>query len=353
VYARIAGLGEWLPERVRTNAEWPTNFAQLAAVSSDRELLDVQSIVTCRADEIALRCLQAEAADPFLGSRERRVADDALTSAQAEANAAQVAILDAGLAPEQIDLVISWTAVPDRICPPTGSKVAELVGADRAYAVGIDMACGSTVAQIEFAAALIESGRARHVLLTQSHLLSRAFKLVHPASPTVGDAATAIVMGPSATPSVLRTVGLSQGRYHEAVTWCRGTKKDPPWYEAGGAFYVGSRNFEQAEELVRSTVRLAAETITDLARANAISLADIDLLVSVQPRKWVSSAIVEALGLSIPCPQTFETLGHLGGCGIVTNLLAARRQGLLQQERRIALYGQGAGFTRAATLISW
>ncbi|HEY5958600.1 MAG TPA: hypothetical protein VIV60_18695, partial [Polyangiaceae bacterium] len=299
MFAKILGLAQWLPERIRTNAEWPANFAELARASEHRELVDVQTIANCKADEIALRCIQAESSDPFLGSKERRVADDGITSAEAEAKAATLAIEDAGIDPAVIDLVISWTALPDRICPPSAPKVAELVGAHRAYGVGIDMACGSTIAQIEFAAGLIESGRAKCVLLTQSHLLSRAFKLLHPASPTVGDAATAIVMGESSEPGVLRTVGLSQGRYHEAVTWCRANKGDPPWYEAGGAYYVGSRNLEQAEELVRSTVRLAAQSIEELVVVNGVALSDIDLLVSVQPRKWVTSAIAEALGLCV------------------------------------------------------
>lgn len=351
--ARIAGLGAWLPPKIRTNAEWPSNFAELARASSMRELIDVQLEVTCPADAIALRCMAEEAADPFLGSRERRVADDAVTSAEAEAMAARCAIEDAGLDAADIDLVISWTAVPDRICPPSAPRVAHLVGATRAYGVGVDMACGTTVAQLEFAAAMIEANRANHVLLTQSHLLSRAFKLVHPASPTIGDAATAIVVSRGEAPTILRTVMVSNGEYHDAVTWCRGVNKDPPWYKAGSAFYVGSRHPDQAELLVRSTVRLAVEQIELLVKVNQISVSDIDLLVSVQPRRWVPGAIVEALGGSAHAPQTFDELGHLGGCGIVTNLMAARRQGLLHAGAKVALYGQGAGFTRAATLISW
>lgn len=351
--ARIVGLGAWLPSRIRQNSEWPANFSELSRESGLRELIDVSPRTTCQADAIALRCMAAEAEDPFLGSRERRVADESVASYEAEALAANCALEDAGRQASDIDLVLSWTAVPDRICPPSAPKVAELIGARRAYGVGLDMACGTTVAQIELAAAMIEANRADHVLLTQSHLLARAFRMLHPASPSVGDAATALVVSRSSKPGVLRSIGHSMGEYYDAVTWCRGVKKDPPWYEAGSAYYVGSRQPKLAEELVRSTVRLAAEMIESLARVNEISVSDIDLLVSIQPRKWVPGAIVEALGVSIPAPQTFEELGHLGGCGIVTNLLAARRMELLRPEAKVALYGQGAGFTRAATLISW
>jgi 3-oxoacyl-[acyl-carrier-protein] synthase III len=351
--ARIAGIGQWLPETVRTNAAWPANFAEVTKNSDTRELVEIQNRPTCRADEIAVKYTAAELNDPFLGAIERRVADANTTAPEAEAEAAVAALADAGLAPGDIDVIMSWAIVPERISPPSAPKVAQLIGAHNAYAVGTDAACASIVTQIEFAAALVESGRARHVLLTQSHLVTRVFKLIHPASPTVGDTATAVVVTTSREPSILRSVAHSDGRFYEAVTWCRGSAKDPPWWQAGSGYYMGSRDIEGAHELVRSTVRLASETITELAAVNGISVSDFEVLASVQPRRWIPRAIVEALDAQILAPQTFDQLGHLGGCGVVANLLAARNNGHIKPSTRVVLYAQGGGFTRAAVLISW
>ena len=49
----------------------------------------------------------------------------------------------------------------------------------------------------------------------------------------------------------------------------------------------------------------------------------------------------------------FDEYAHLGGVGVVANLLAARAGGALDPGARVVLYAQGAGFTRAAALLSW
>jgi len=250
-------------------------------------------------------------------------------------------------------VVVSWAAVPERIVPPSAPDVAYRLGAERAYAVGMDAACATPIAQLEFAAALVETGRARHVLLTQSHLVTRAFPLLHPASPNVGDAATAIVVSASETAGIVATFARTHGEYYPAVTWCRGKDIDPPWWEEGPATYLGSKQREQAEFLVRATVRFGAETLRELLERTRRSLADVRVLASVQPRRWIPSAIAEALGGSLHAPDTFDELAHLGGCGVVTNLLAARAAGLLREGDGALLYAQGAGFTRAACLVNW
>jgi 3-oxoacyl-[acyl-carrier-protein] synthase III len=80
----------------------------------------------------------------------------------------------------------------------------------------------------------------------------------------------------------------------------------------------------------------------------------VDVLATVQPRRWVPAAIAEGLGLAAErAPQTFDEYAHLGGAGVVMNLIAARDAGLLQRGATVALYAQGAGFTRAAALLEW
>jgi 3-oxoacyl-[acyl-carrier-protein] synthase-3 len=353
VKARISGLGQWLPPAVRGNDAWPPEFAERARLSERRELVEVDGAGFSPEDRIAERHFEREAGDPFLGTTRRRVADAGVTAPCAEAEAARSALADAGVAASDIDVVVSWAAVPERIVPPSAPDVAHRLGAERAYAVGMDAACATPITQLEFAAALVESGRAAHVLLTQSHLVTRAFPLLHPASPNVGDAATAIVVSACETPGILATFARSHGEYYPAVTWCRGRSADPPWWEAGPAFYLGSKNSEQAQFLVRATVRFGADTLRELLARAHFPLENVRLLASVQPRRWIPGAIAEALGGTLEAPQTFDEFAHLGGCGVVTNLLAARSAGLLRAGDSALLYAQGAGFTRAACLVRW
>jgi 3-oxoacyl-[acyl-carrier-protein] synthase-3 len=235
--------------------------------------------------------------------------------------------------------------------------VGHFIGAKRAVGMGMDVGCATIVGQLLFATALIESGRARIVLVTGSHLSTRAFPLNHPASPGFGDAATAVLVGPAERPGILSAHAISHGEYYDTVVWRRDDQPDPPWYRPGGPTYVGSFDSAGFARIFRGTVRFGLDTVTEASQRSGITVSDIDVLACVQPRRWVPAAIAEALGISPErAPHTFDELAHLGACGVVTNLLEARRRGLLAPKPNgepptVALYAQGAGFTRAALIV--
>ena len=353
--ATVVGLGEWLPETVRKNDAWPLDFGQPKVAGEDRVLADVraaQSDDPC--DRILARHLSAEAGDPFLGTKFRRVADERMPSWQAEAHAARAALADARIEAREVDVVMAYAAVPDHISPPSAARVAHAIGATRAYAPGVHTACASAIVQLELASALIESGRARTVLLTQSFMMTRAFPLSHPASPNIGDGATAMVLRASQHRGVLATHAVTHGEFYDAVLWRRREPDDSRWFEAGGPMFLSTNDSAAAQRLIQNTVRFGAQTIHELMDKARVSVQELRVLASVQPRRWVPSSLAEVLGLDPECaPDTFSERAHLGACGVVTNLLEARRRGLLTEGAMVALYGQGAGFTRAAGLLCW
>jgi 3-oxoacyl-[acyl-carrier-protein] synthase III len=305
---------------------------------------------------IVQRYLAEEEHDPFLGAHERRVADANMTSAEAEANAGRAALADAGIEPSEVDAIFSWALVPDRLMPSNACRVGDLLGAKRAWSTSVDAACASPITHLNLAAALIESGRARTVLLTQSHLATRTFSMSHPAAPSVGDGAAAMVVTTSAAPGILSTHSMTHGEHHDSVVWCRGKtdETDPPWWQAGGALSMGSRSPEATRALMQDTVPTAARTIAELAQRAGFAVDSIDALLSVQPRRWVPLAIAEALGLNPDvATETYRRYAHLGGVGPVVNLIAARDAGKLSCGSRVVIYAQGAGFTRAAAVLSW
>jgi 3-oxoacyl-[acyl-carrier-protein] synthase-3 len=305
---------------------------------------------------IVARCLAAEENDPFLGGQERRIADSGESSAKAEARAAQAALDDAQLAAGEVDAILSWALVPDRLMPSNACRVQHLLGAKRAWASTVDAACASPVTQLTLAASMIESGRARSVLLTQSHLVSPTFPLMHPAAPCVGDGATAMLVVASEEPGILLTHSVTHGEHYDAVVWCRDKdpEKDTPWWEPGGAYFMGSHDQAATRQLMQDTVKVGATTVRELAERARFDVASIEVLVSVQPRRWVPGAIAEGLGLSERVAvNTYERYAHLGGAGAVANLLAAREAGLLRPGALGVMYAQGAGFTRAAAAFRW
>jgi 3-oxoacyl-[acyl-carrier-protein] synthase-3 len=353
--ATIVGLGEWVPATVRKNEAWPADFGQPKMAGEDRVLADVSakgSDDPC--DRILARHLASEAGDPFLGTKLRRIADERMASWEAEAQAARAALQDAGIEAREVDVVMAYAAVPDHISPPSATRVAHAIGATRAYAPGVHTACASAIVQLELAAALVESGRARTVLLTQSFLMTRAFPLSHPASPNIGDAATAIVVRASQHRGVICTHAVTHGEFYDAVLWRRRGDDHARWFEAGGPMFLSTNDSASAHRLIQNTLRFGSQTILELMDKARVPLRELSVLASVQPRRWVPASIAEVLELDPACaPDTFHERAHLGACGVVVNLLEARRRGLLSEGALVALYGQGAGFTRAAGLIRW
>ena len=352
--AGILGLGHWLPERVRTNDAWPAEFAAAHGKRAQAELTEIRANPSGDAiDRLVARCASAEDADAFFGTIHRRVAEDDATVHAVETAAGRAALEDAGVDGRRVDLVISYAAVPDRIAPSPASAVAHAVGATGALGIGMEGACASSVIGLDLAAAMIESRRARFVLLTHSHLMTRALPMAHPASPNIGDAATAILVGEVDRGGILATRAVSHGEYYDAVVLAR-RKGDAPLCHAGGPISIGSYDSEAAQQLVRETVRIGAATLRETLDRAGLGPGDVDVMTSVQPRQWVPRAIAEAAGMDPGVAvDTFKQYAHLGACGPIVNLIAARRAGRLKAGARIALYGQGAGFTRAAAIVEW
>ncbi len=352
--AGILGLGQWLPDRVRRNDAWPAEFVAAHGKRARAELTEIRTNPSGdEIDKLVARYVSAEEADPFFGTVERRVAEADETVEAVEIAAARAALADAGIDGGKIDLVISHAAVPDRTMPATAPAVAHAIGATGALGIGMEAACASSAIGIDLAAAMIESGRVRFAVVTQSHLVTRAVPFAHPASPNLGDAATAIVVGRVDRGGLLATRAVSHGELYDAVVFAR-RKGEPPMHEAGGAMSLGSNAPEMASKLVRDTVRIGAATVREALDRASLAPADVDVFTSIQPRAWLPRAIAEAAGIDArTAVDTFEKYAHLGACGPVVNLIAARRAGRISRGARVAFYAQGAGFTRAASVIEW
>jgi 3-oxoacyl-[acyl-carrier-protein] synthase III len=350
----IRGLGTWLPKAVRANDAWPEAFAISAHNMGDRTFNDIPRADDPEAAAILEEHLAAEARDPFLGTTQRHVADSAITSAEAETFAAQAALADAGVDGSEVDIVFSNTAVLDRVMPGAAVTVAHRVGAKRALAQGIESACASALTQLDVACAYIESGLARTVLLTQSHLFWRTLEPMHPASPGLGDAATALVVTREGKLRVRSTFAITHGEFGNAVTWVRGhdDETDTPWWKSGGDFHLGSRDPKQVKQLMRDTVSFGAQTIREAAARAQVEVSQIRALASVQPRGFIPGAIAKRLGLSPEVAvTTYDRIAHVGACGPVMNLVESLKSRSLSAGATIALYAQGAGFTRAAAML--
>jgi 3-oxoacyl-[acyl-carrier-protein] synthase III len=154
--------------------------------------------------------------------------------------------------------------------------------------------------------------------------------------------------------AIRSSFAVTHGEFADAVAWVRGPdeRSDTPWWKPGGAYRLGSREPALAKTLMRDTVSFGAATIRAAADRASIQVSRIGVVASVQPRGFIPRAIAERLGLPRECAvTTYETIAHLGACGPVFNLERARALGRTGRGTLVAMYGQGAGFTRAAAIL--
>jgi 3-oxoacyl-[acyl-carrier-protein] synthase III len=350
----IVGLGTWLPEAVRTNDAWPPAFAERLS-RGDRTFNDIPPSEDPESAAIVARDLALEADDPFIGAKVRRVADPTMSAPEAEARAGMAALRDADALPGDVDLVLSYAVVPDDLGAVHPASVAHLIGAKRATALHVEAACATAITGLDIARAYITAGLANTVLLTQSHLLLRAMPMEHPATPGLGDGASALVVARSDRGFAIRsTFSRTHAEEHESIAWLRGpdVRAAAPWWRAGNDFILGSRAPERVKWLMRDTVSYGADTIREAAERGSTRVEHLGVIASVQPRGFIPGAIAERLGLPRSCAvTTYDAIAHLGACGPVFNLVRARDDDRTAPGTLVAMYGQGAGFTRAAAIL--
>ena len=359
--AGIVGMGLWLPETVRSNDAWPESFVRAFREHRDSrrpgDFTDIERRNPDRPyEELFLRHALPHDNDPFKGARERRIANPDVPVAEGDAAAARLALRDAGIEPRDVDLVLSSAVVQDDLVPSNGPAIQDLVGCVNAPGIGVESYCSASLAQLDLAAPLIETGRARFVLCVQSHQLNRINSMEQAVSPIFGDASAAFVVGevPQGR-GLVRMVRGGEGSLRGAVTHAyRDTPRATWWKDASGPVQPGIHDPAAARQLARNALKYPIETIRELSEVTGVPLDALAAIAMIQPLAWYQAAVADGLGLPPDrVPSTYDRYAHLGGAGVIANLIEARRRGLLRENAPIVLYAHGAGIARYAALVRW
>jgi 3-oxoacyl-[acyl-carrier-protein] synthase-3 len=359
--AGIVGMGLWVPETIRRNDAWPESFTKAFREQRNshrqRDITHIESSNAERPyDTLMVRHASPYQDDPFKGATQRHVASADTPTVIGDAAACRLALTDAGLQPDDVDLVLSSAVVQDALVPSNGPAIQQLVGCSRAPGIGVEAYCTSVLAQLDLAAALVECERATFVLCAVSHQIARINDLELPSSPIFGDASAAFVVGPVPQGrGLLRVVRGGDGALRGGVTHAfKNTPGATWWRDASGPVVPGIDDPVALRRIAQNALAFPIDTIRDLCSATGIRTAQIAALAMIQPTVWYQAAVAE--GLDIPpdrVPSTFSGYAHLGGAAVIANLLEARRLGLLRTGAKVALYAHGAGITRYAALLQW
>ena len=287
------------------------------------------------------------------GIKERRILKDPekATSFMA-ANAAREALDEAGLSPDQVDVIIVATVTPDYIFPSTACLVQEAIGATNAFAFDLSAACSGFIYALTTGASFIESGRFKNVLVIGADKMSSIIDYT--------DRTTCILFGDGAGAVLLQLSTNGTGiidsiHYSEGDTNCHLVQK------GGGSRYPASQDtvaqhmhfIKQDGKAVfkKATVGMA-DVSAEIMERNNLQADDIAWLVPHQANLRIIDATARRMGLGMDKVMiNIERYGNTTGATIPLCLYDWKDK--MRNGESIILTAFGGGFTWGAVYLTW
>ncbi|TGR36492.1 3-oxoacyl-ACP synthase, partial [Mesorhizobium sp. M1C.F.Ca.ET.195.01.1.1] len=107
------------------------------------------------------------------GIRQRHIAADDETTASLGEAAARAALADAGLTPDDVDLIVLATSTPNNTFPATAVEIQNRLGMHHGFAFDMQAVCSGFVYAIATADLYIRGGLAKRVLVIGAETFSR------------------------------------------------------------------------------------------------------------------------------------------------------------------------------------
>jgi 3-oxoacyl-[acyl-carrier-protein] synthase-3 len=281
------------------------------------------------------------------GIRNRHIAGEGETTATLAADAARKAIEAAGIAAQDIDLIILATATPDQTFPAAATKVQAALGIDDCVAFDVAAVCSGFLYAITVADSMIRSGAANRALVIGSETFSRILDWEDRATCVLfGDGAGAVVLGAEDSEDgargILATKLHADGRHNQLL------------YVDGGPSTtqtVGKLRMK-GQEVFRHAVVNLASVLKEAVELAGLTPADIDWLVPHQANARILDATARKLKLS---PErvvvTVDRHANTSAASVPLALDCAVRDGRIKPGDLIVLEAMGGGFTWGACVL--
>lgn len=322
----IAGTGSYLPEKILTND-------------------DLSKFVETSNEWIVTRT----------GIKERRIAGEGESTSHLGSKAGQKALEQAGIAAEDLDLIIVATITPDTLTPATACYVQQQLGATKAVAFDISAACSGFLYAMKIAKRMIESGAFHNALIIGAEKLS--------AFVNWEDRTTCVLFGDGAGAAVLRASKEGEGRILATDIGTDGKQTHLLNIPGGGsACPITIKNAGEGlatlamlgKEVFKHAVTRMKNSANFVIERAGLEPDDIAIVIPHQANLRIIDAI--ASRLAVPNDRVFVNLhkyGNTSAAAIAIALDEAHREGKMKRGDNIVMVAFGAGLTWAAAAIEW
>jgi len=288
------------------------------------------------------------------GIRERRIIDKDKPLHQLGIEAAEKALLSAGIGSEELDLIIVATDTPDYLTPSMACLVQRGLSARNAAAFDLNAACTGFIYSLAVADNFIRTGYYSYVLIVCCESLSRVVDWKDRSTCVLfGDAAAAVVVGP-----VDGNLGI--------ISTCLGAEGNLGHNITIPCCYISEEDLEKrsgerkmtlwmdGSEVFKFAVGIMAFATEKIVMHSGLSMDDIKLIIPHQANIRILDGAAKRLGLSENMVYSnIHKYGNISSASIPVALNEAVEDGRVALGDNIVLVGFGGGLTWGAALLRW
>jgi len=316
-YSRIVGTGSYLPPRVMTNDEFAARLETSDAWIRERT-----------------------------GIRQRHIADQNQASSDLALEASRRALDAAGVAAQDLDLIVVATSTPDYIFPSTACLLQAKLGIKGCAAFDVQAVCSGFVYALATADTFIKSNQYKKALVVGAEVFSRILDWNDRGTCVLfGDGAGAVVLAADSKPGIHASVLHADGSQVDLLSVpgnvCKGAIVGSPFLQMNG------------QGVFKFAVRVLEEVARETVAAADMTLEDIDWLIPHQANVRILDATARKLGL--PREKLVVTVDHHANTSAASVPLALDefvRAGKIRVGHRVMMQGVGGGFTWGAALAT-
>ncbi|HQJ06794.1 MAG TPA: beta-ketoacyl-ACP synthase III [Spirochaetota bacterium] len=323
---KIIGTSSYLPEKIMTN-------------------FDLEKIVDTTDAWIRDRT----------GISERRIADKDETNSDLAVNAAKKALEAAGLAPQDVEILVVGTSTPDYTLPAVAPIIQHKLGCGNIPAFDINSVCSSFAYALITAAGFLCSGFYKNCLIIGSDVYSRILNWKDRTTCCIfGDGAGAVVLSRDASKRGILSYNYGvKGEDAELIKIHVGGSNNPVHYEKN---YNREDYFFQMNglDVYEFTIMTVPAVVEDLVQKAGIQKEEVDWVILHQANIRIIESVAKKTEISVNrFIINIQKVGNTSSASIPLALDEAVRVGKIKDGDKVIMVGFGGGLSWGGVLIEW
>lgn len=320
---KIIGTGSYVPEKIYTN-----EYLETIIPTDSKWVFD------------------------NVGIKERHIASKNETTSDLATRAGEIAIKDAGLTKDEIELIIVATATPDRKAPSTAAIVQNKLKAYNAAAFDINAVCSGFLFAMSVASQYIASGVYNNVLVIGADTFSKITDWKRRDAVFFGDGAGAVVVSSGNVTEGFLAYRLYTDSSNDmfGFTIPGGGSEIPLNNENLNEQYFQMNGKAVFNSATKALPRAINQVLTD----TGLKIEDIDIMIPHQPSIRILHKTAEIIGLPFEKVMTnMDRYANTSGGTIPILLDEVNKSGKLKKGSIVLFAAVGSGWTYGASIIKW